>query len=38
MKRRRLGRRLSRRSFARGAKRVKRLNLGKTVARGGYHL
>lgn len=38
MKRYRLGRRKSARSFARGARRVKKLNLGATVSRGGIRL
>lgn len=36
--RQKLGRRRSRRSFARGARRVKRINLGRKLARGGYRL
>lgn len=38
MKRKRLGRRKSSRSFARGARRVKKINLGATVSRGGIRL
>lgn len=38
MRRRRLNRRKSSRSFARGARRVKKINLGTTVSRGGIRL
>lgn len=38
MRRKRLNRRKSSRSFARGARRVKRINLRTTVGRGGIRL
>lgn len=38
MKRYKLSRRQSSRSFARGARRVKTINLGATVSRGGIRL
>lgn len=38
MRRKRLGHRKSARSFARGARHVKKINLGGTVSRGGIRL